>query len=319
MENTLNIYGAPAGLPEAGRNSTTEMVTTRQAQEVQAAMVIAKKFPRNEVESYNRILRACQRKSLAEQSMYEYPRGGTKVTGPSIRLAEAMAQNWGNLDFGIIELEQKNGESQVMAYAWDLETNTRQTKIFSVPHIRGTKKGNVSLTDPRDIYELVANQGARRLRACILGVIPGDVIDSAVDQCMKTLTAGNKEPLIDRVRKMSKAFEDDFSVPLASIEKYLGCNHESFSENDFVRLKNVYKSLRDGMAKREDYFELAPASEPSEVTDPFKAAEGKAGKRSEKVSKVAPKGSGDAETDPAAQEEIDPAFIPDEELQTPFK
>ena len=80
--------------------------------------------------------------------MYEYPRGGTKVSGPSIRLAEAMAQNWGNIDFGITELEQKNGESQVMAYAWDLETNTRQVKIFSVPHVRGTKKGNVPLTDP---------------------------------------------------------------------------------------------------------------------------------------------------------------------------
>lgn len=72
--------------------------------------------------------------------MYEYPRGGTKVTGPSIRLAEAMAQNWGNLDYGLIELEQKAGESQVMAYAWDLETNTRQTIVFSVPHIRATKR-----------------------------------------------------------------------------------------------------------------------------------------------------------------------------------
>ena len=115
------------------RNTQTEMMISRQAQEVQAAMVIAKRFPRDEVESYNRIMQSCKRKSLAESAMYEYPRGGTKVTGPSIRLAESMAQNWGNLDFGITELEQKNGESQVMAYAWDLETNTRQVKIFSVP------------------------------------------------------------------------------------------------------------------------------------------------------------------------------------------
>ncbi|WP_331490569.1 hypothetical protein, partial [Metaclostridioides mangenotii] len=74
-------------------SATKEMVTTRQAQEVQAAMIIAKKFPRDEVEAFNRILKSCQRKSLAEQSMYEYPRGGQKVTGPSIRLAEALAQN----------------------------------------------------------------------------------------------------------------------------------------------------------------------------------------------------------------------------------
>ena len=168
------------------RTTQSEMMVSRQTQEVQAAMVIAKRFPRNETQSYNRIMRACQRKKLAETAMYEYPRGGTKVTGPSIRLAEAMAQNWGNIDFGIVELEQKAGESQVMAYAWDLETNTRQTKIFSVPHIRSTKKGNIPLTDPRDIYELVANQGARRLRACILGVIPGDGVDAALEECNKT-------------------------------------------------------------------------------------------------------------------------------------
>lgn len=98
------------------RNTQTEMMISRQAQEVQGAMVIAKRFPRDEVESFNRIMQSCKRKSLAESAMYEYPRGGTKVSGPSIRLAEAMAQNWGNIDFGITELEQKNGESQVMAY-----------------------------------------------------------------------------------------------------------------------------------------------------------------------------------------------------------
>lgn len=268
------------------QNTQTAMMISRQAQEVQAAMVVAKRFPRDEVDSFNRIMTSCQRKSLAERAMYEYPRGGTKVTGPSIRLAEAMAQNWGNIDFGIIELEQNNGESQVMAYAWDLETNTRQTKIFNVPHVRGTKKGNIPLTDPRDIYEMVANQGARRLRACILGVIPGDVIDAAVEQCQKTLMEGNKEPLIDRVRKGIKLFEDKFSVSQQMIEKYIGCKSEAFSENDMVRLNNVYRSLRDGMANREDYFDIALPSDDSEIKDPFaEGGEEKDGKKDKAESK----------------------------------
>lgn len=118
------------------RSSQTEMMVTRQAQEVQVAMLAAKKFPRDQVVAYNNIMRACQRRKLAESSMYEFPRGNEKITGPSIRLAEAIAQNWGNIDFGFMELEQRNGASQVMAYAWDLETNSRQTKLFSVPHIR---------------------------------------------------------------------------------------------------------------------------------------------------------------------------------------
>lgn len=314
MQTVENIYGS-VNAPAVGRGVGTEMVVSRQAQEVQAAMVIAKKFPRNEADSFNRIIQACKRKSLAEQAMYEYPRGGTKVTGPSIRLAEAMAQNWGNLDFGIIELEQKNGESQVMAYAWDLETNTRQTKIFAVPHIRSTKKGNVPLTDPRDIYELVANQGARRVRACILGVIPGDVIDAAIEQCGKTLAGDGTKSIADIVQDMASIFEKEFNVPLNAIEKYIGCKSEAFSMNDLIRLKGIYRSLHDGMAKRGDYFEISLPAEDSEISDPFK---GKEGTKQEKASgkKKEPSASGSRRNEPdnhkeSEQEDLDPAFIPD--------
>lgn len=236
--------------------TTTEMMVSRQAQEVQAAMVIAKRFPRDEYDAYNRIMKACERPLLAENAMYEYPRGATKVTGPSIRLAEAMAQSWGNIDFGIMELDQKNGESTVMAYAWDLETNTRQTKVFQVKHERKAKGRINKLDDPRDIYEMVASQGARRMRACILGVIPGDVVDAAVEKCKETIKKGNKEPLEDRVKKMITVFDNEFKVNKDALEKYIGCVADAFTENDVIRLKNVYRSLRDGMAKREDYFEI---------------------------------------------------------------
>lgn len=255
------------------RTSQTEMMVSRQAQEVQVAMLAAKRFPRDQVGAFNNIIRACQRMKLAESSMYEYPRGGEKITGPSIRLAEAIAQNWGNIDFGFMELEQKGGTSQVMAYAWDLETNARQTKLFSVPHIRHTRKGDYPLTDPRDIYELVANQAARRVRACILGIVPGDVVEAAVERCAKTLREGYEEPLVDRVRTMAMVFEKEFSVTLTMLEKYLGCKSEAFSENDFVRLKKVYVALRDGMSKREDYFEIAAPVDNKEISDPFSSGE----------------------------------------------
>lgn len=262
-----------------GRSVTAEMVTSRQTQEVQGQIIMAKKFPRDYVASCNRIMQACRRRGLAEKAMYEYPRGGQKVVGASIRLAEALAQNWGNMSFGIVELEQKSGESQVMAYAWDLETNTRQEKIFSVPHIRSTKNGNVPLTDPRDIYEMVANQGARRLRACILGIIPSDVVEDAVEQCNKTLLNGESKPIIDLVKDMVTIFEKEFSVPVESIEKYIGCKASAFSMNDLVRLKRVYTSLKDGMAKREEIFEL-PGVEKEEPKDPF---EGKNKKKEKPV------------------------------------
>jgi len=241
-----------------GPTAMVEVAASKAAQEVQAAMVLAKRFPRDEVQAYSRIMQACKRPTLAEVAVYEYPRGGQKVTGPSIRLAEALAQNWGNIQAGIVEVEQRPGESTMMAYSWDLETNTRVERTFQVKHERGTRNGNVKLTDPRDIYEMTANQGARRLRACILSVIPGDVVEAAVKECDRTMeTSGGDEPLIDRARKMVAAFQT-YGVTQTMIEKRLGHKLDAISQSEIVGLKKVFASIRDGMAGREAYFDMAP-------------------------------------------------------------
>ncbi|BBP90995.1 hypothetical protein BsIDN1_46130 [Bacillus safensis] len=67
-----------ASQQSAGTSVTTEAMVSRQAQEVQAAMVIAKKFPRDVYAAFERIKKACERRLLAENAVYEYPRGGTK-------------------------------------------------------------------------------------------------------------------------------------------------------------------------------------------------------------------------------------------------
>lgn len=257
-------------MPQQQKSVTTEAMISRQAQEVKVAMHVAKQFPRDENAAFTKIMRSCERKILAETAVYEYPRGKERVSGPSIRLAEVLAQNWGNVDFGIVELEQKSGESTAMAYAWDLETNVRQTKIFVVKHERKAGDSIKKLTDPRDIYEMVANQGARRMRACILGVIPGDVVDAAVEKCKDTMSKGHTEPLIDRIRKMISMFDKEFQVSQQMLEKYIGYSADSFSEKDVVSLRTVFKALKDNMAKREDYFEVkATAATKSKAEDDF--------------------------------------------------
>lgn len=240
---------------EVMNSSMTEVAESRATAEVQAAYVIAKKFPRNEMQCYSSIIDACKRPFLAEQAMYAYPRGGTLVTGASIRLAEAMAQSWGNIDSGIREISQQNGVSVAEAYAIDLQTNARKTVIFSVKHERHTKKGVTKLTDPRDIYELVANQGARRLRSCILAILPGDVVEAAVEQVKKTMQSSDV-PLSEQIKKMVLAF-DELGVKVEHLEKRLGHNLDATIPSEIVTLKGIYKSLKDGMADRSDYFDIA--------------------------------------------------------------
>ena len=243
----------------AERNAQTEMMVARQAQEVQVAMITAKKFPRDEFSAIERIKATCQRMTLAEQAIYSYPKGGQNVSGPSIRLAEAIAQGWGNIDAGVIELSNQNGKSEMMAYAWDLETNTRITKTFSIEHVRDTRKGRVSLTDARDIYEATANFGARRVRACILAIIPGDITEMAVNECKKTLTSKETRPVEEIVKGLIDGFKK-YGVEKSQLEHYIGKQLTTCTKEDLIELRGVWKSISDGQTKVSDYFK-APALE----------------------------------------------------------
>lgn len=232
----------------------------RAIQEVQAALVIAKKFPRDRVAAMDRILNDCTRQGLAEQSLYAYSRGGSEITGPSIRLAEAMAQNWGNIQFGIKEIARytKDGAtfSEVEAYAWDLETNTRKPVHFSVKHWRDTKAGGYALKDERDIYELIANMGARRLRACILAIIPGDVTEAAQSQCENTLKA-QADTSPDAQKKIVAAFKK-FDVTKEQLEKLIQRRLDAIQPAQVIRLRKILASLKDGVSAPSDWFKDAP-------------------------------------------------------------
>ena len=272
-----------------GRTSAPAMTTTvtqatessRAVAEVQAALFIARTNPRDQKRAMDRILNACCRPSLAESAIYAYARGGSSITGPSIRLAEAVAQQWGNMQFGIRELSNQGGKSEVQAFAWDVETNTRREITFTVPDVRHTKKGSYKLEDPRDIYELVANQGARRLRACILAVVPGDVVEAAVNQCQITLQS-HTDVTAEGIKKLIEAFEP-MGVTKTQIEKFCQCRAEAIKPAQIVRLRSIYTSLRDGMSSPSDWFEpdetQAPAvieakAEPS-LKDKIKARKAK--------------------------------------------
>lgn len=237
----------------------------RAQKEVEGQIIMAKKFPRDEIQAINRIRTACKRYQLAKSAEYSYPRGGQTVSGASIRLAEVLAQNWGNLDFGIRELSQENGESTVEAYCWDLETNVKQTKIFHVKHERLANKKITKLTDPRDIYELVANNGSRRLRACILGIIPADVVELAQEECDKTIAGNNDIPLVDRIRSMVDAFSK-LGVTKDMIEQRLNHKIEEMDGREVAEYGKIFNSLKDSMTKRQDWFQFTEQEQKPETS-----------------------------------------------------
>ncbi|MGN0622154.1 MAG: hypothetical protein ACI4I9_09835 [Porcipelethomonas sp.] len=259
MENEIVIQNEnpfAVGRPKHINEGAVTIEASRAVAEAQGKLVIAKNFPRNEVEAYAKAMQACQRKSLAEKATYSYPRSGSTISGPSIRLAEELARCWGNIDFGIKELSQKKGESEMQAYCWDMETNTISSQTFVVAHVRDTKSnGQQKLTTQRDIYENNANMAGRRLRARILAVLPPDLVEAAVAECKKTLAGDNDTPVADRVKKMAVAFEK-FGIKPAAIEKRLGKKLDAMTAEDISEYIGIYNSLKDGNTVVSDWFDV---------------------------------------------------------------
>lgn len=274
--------------------------SSRAIQEVQASLVIAKKFPRDEKRALDRIVNACTRPGLAAQSQYQFARGGTDISGPSIRLAETIAQHWGNIEHGFKELargvENAIPYSEVEAYAWDKETNSRVAKTFTVRHWRDTKKGGYAIKDERDIYELIANQAQRRVRACILSVIPGDVVEDAVNQCNVTLQA-SADVTPEAIKKLVAAF-DGLDVSRKQIEAKIQRRLDSITPAQVVQLRKIYTSIKDGMSAPEDWFDAEETVTPA--PDPFAADSVPSTARAEKKSH------------PAADPEPDGEAIPED-------
>ncbi|MGN0452127.1 MAG: hypothetical protein ACI4FN_08475 [Acutalibacteraceae bacterium] len=246
---------------------TVAIEASRAIAEAQGKLVIAKRFPRDEVQAYAKAMEACQRPKMAEKAFYAFPRSGQTVEGPTIRFAEELARCWGNIDYGIKELSQDNGKSEMQAYAWDLETNAQSVQNFTNPHQREQGKKMVTLTSQRDIYENNANMATRRLRARILAILPSWFVEDCITECKKTLAGKNDTPLVDRVKKMVVQFAK-MGVTQEQIERRLKRKIDTMNADDFTEYIGIYNAIKQGESKISDWFEAE--KEATELTAALK-------------------------------------------------
>lgn len=253
---------------EPGAGMVPSFIESRVAEaanRIQTGYLMAKRFPRNEEAAIARINRECQRYELAEEALWSFPRAGEKLEGPTVRLIEMIATAWGNLNYGVQELENVegvDGYSIVEGYCTDLESNLHSSKTFKVYHkLKLKNKGMKLLDDPRDIYEHVANMGARRMRSAIQAVIPRYVVDAAVEQVKKTLQIGPKgKSLKERIDGMVVRFSE-VGVTVEMLERKLGHPVKDTVPEELADLAVVYNTVKKEHARRADIFSFKDDSQ----------------------------------------------------------
>lgn len=232
-------------------------------EKIRAALVIARQFPRDEIRAWSRLERSCQRLRFAESATYTYQRGGQPVTGASIRMAEAAARALGNIHYGWDVLDTGHDWTSVEAWAHDLESNSRASRTFRVRHYRDTRSGPKLLTAERDIYEMIASYAQRRVRACILQVVPRDFVEDALDACSAAIQRGDDTPIEVRVRRMVSRF-GALSISPEMLATRQGRPVAQFAASDLSDLLGVYNAIKNGEGAIDDYF-AAAQGEPSEA------------------------------------------------------
>jgi hypothetical protein len=278
------IMGVQAAPSPRHVGQATVVEQSRAVAEVQAAIVVAQQVPRSIPAAMEQMRASCAQPGLADRAFYRFSRGGSPVTGSSVHLARELARCWGNVQYGISELRRDDvdGYSEMQAWAWDVQTNTRSSQTFVVPHKRDTKNGTKKLVDMRDVYENNANNGARRLREAIFSILPPWFTEEAKDLCSKTLTDGGGKPLDVRVADAIKAY-GMIGVSADQLEVRLDRKREKWTEHDIAQLTVIFKSLQRGEIRIEDEFpservsadDILPQKAPAVSTAGTAATEGK--------------------------------------------
>jgi hypothetical protein len=233
--------------------------------EVEGAIVISRRFPRNEDAAFGRVMKSCSRFSFAALARYSYPRGGQQIEGPSVNLAREIARCWGNIRYGCDVVHDDEESRTVRGWAWDVETNTKETQDATFAKLVYRKKGGWQKPDERDLRELTNKHGAICVRNCLLHLVPPDLVDEALRNAKRTMEADTAKNPDEARRKTIVAFQG-LGVSVEELEAYLGHALKQTSPAEMADLRAVWKSISDGNATWGEYVKDKLPTQPKPET-----------------------------------------------------
>lgn len=228
---------------------------------VQSRYVMALQRPRNLALARTRLLGDCKRPAFADAAIYHKP-VGEGVEGPSIRMAEAAARAMGNVLAEVAAIYDDAEKRIVRVSATDLEANvtypmdvTIAKTIERSKRMEGRKVIAVRKNSRgRDVYIIEATDeeildkeratASKALRTCLLRLIPGDILEEAMEQCYRTRAEAIGSNLQESRAKMVASFKA-LGVSEQQISEYLGHAISDVTVEEIGRLRALYTAIKD--------------------------------------------------------------------------
>lgn len=260
---------SPNGIARTSHETTTAHSAALAKAEVEARFAVAVHRPRDMDLARVTLLADCKRPHFAAVARYSKPVGGKPVEGPSIRFAEAALRALGNVEVSSPVVYEDEEKRIVRVTVCDLESNlTHRTDIAIAKTVERRKLGNgqkpistrtntygetvyiVAATDD----ELAVKQAAlvsKALRTLALRIVPGDLVDEAMDVVIDTQRKGDTADPEAARKKLVDAFVG-IGVSPASLKEYLGHEVSACAPAELTHLRAIYAAIKDGETSWKD-------------------------------------------------------------------
>lgn len=261
-----DIVNPPFAIAHTSGDTAAAAVAAQAKALVEARYVVAIRRPRDMDAVRAKILRECQRPSFAAVARYVKPIGQDKSkwpTGPSVRFAEAAIRAMGNVTVDAVTTHDDSERRIVHVCVTDLEANvpySLDVPVMKTIERRRTKDGDhvlgqrtnsrgepvfiIAATDD-DILNKQAALISKAIRTLALRLVPGDIIDEAMDQIVVTQRTADAADPDAAKRRLFDAF-GVLGISPEQLKAYLGAGGDALSPKELTDLRALYAALRDG-------------------------------------------------------------------------
>ena len=256
-----------------GDNAGVLAMVAQTEGEIKGMMILARQFPRDTDLAFARALQHCKRPGFAQEAMYVFPRGGTKIEGPSVKMSRALATSWGNLRAGFRIASIDEEYIHLVGFCLDLETNTWQEYPSKFKRLVQRKRDGKTIwvrPDERDQRELTGRHGAICERNAVLKVLPPDLVSECVTATKRTLELAARGEIEEDREKAIRSIVVGFHSLLVTrdhLEDYLGHPIEAISPEELADLRGVYRSIAEGNTRADEHFEFGDVDQDESTTE----------------------------------------------------
>lgn len=226
--------------------------------EIDTQIATAHQYPRSVAKVVKNVLSLVTISAdSAAECGYALPRGGKPILGPSIRLAEIVAGQWGNCRVGarVVHVDRFEKYLEAEGVFHDLETNTATTARVRRRIV--DSRGNLYNDDMIVVTGNAACAIAKR--NAILAGVPKAVWNEAYETALRTVK-GDVKTLPERRAAAFKAFHAFGVTPDMIFDALDVGGEEDIGLDQIATLGAMHKAIKDGEQQVEEYFPALKAA-----------------------------------------------------------